>query len=256
MISNTSSFPLVSIITVCFNSGEYIEKTIQSVLEQTYQHIEYVIIDGGSTDSTLDIVEKYRDRVFRIISEPDKGIYDAMNKGVINSSGDIIYFLNSGDQLFRSDTIEHVVGAFTSSNVMAVYGNVQMLDKNRTAKTIRGCKVSLKSLLYRRICHQALFSKRQLFDELGPFSDDLHLSADHDHIVRGMKKYPEGFVYLDEVLAKYLDGGMSCKMMTLTKKEDLGIISSNYNRIEYLFGAFVCMLVIIKYRIISLIDTK
>lgn len=254
---STDSFqrPVVSIITVCLNSEKYIEKTIQCVIGQTYPNIEYIIIDGGSTDKTLEIVKKYDDRIAKLVSEPDSGIYDAMNKGIINSTGEIINFLNSGDYLHNKDTIEKVVNAFSDRSIVGVYGNVEILNDSGNKK-IRGCKVTFNNLLYRRICHQALFVRRALFDEFGLFSTAFKYSADHEFIVKSIKSYQNKFIYLDTIVAKYRDGGMSCKMMERTKIEDLKIISSNYNAFQFLLGAACCMFVILKYKLPEILKLK
>ncbi|MDY0386285.1 MAG: glycosyltransferase family 2 protein [Methanolobus sp.] len=253
-MKNISAYkPVVTIITACFNSEEYIEETILSVINQTYTNIEYIIIDGKSMDSTLDIIKKYEEYISKLISESDDGVYDAMNKGIKNSTGDIIYFLNSGDHLFNKKTVENVVKQFTDKSALAVYGNVQIINEKGKRKNIRGCSVTLNSLLYRRICHQTLFVSKKLFNDIGVFSSKYRLSADHEFIVKAIKKYPNRFLYLDEILAEYMDGGMSCKMMTKTKIEDLNIISSNYNIPQYIFGAIICSLVILKYRIKNLL---
>jgi glycosyltransferase involved in cell wall biosynthesis len=246
--------PKVSVITACFNSEQFIEETIQSVLDQSYPDIEYIIIDGNSVDGTMEIVKGYEDRISKIISEPDEGVYDAMNKGIKNATGDIIYFLNSGDHLHSQDTVSKIVERFSDHSIVAVYGNVRMIGQKGTKKNVRGCRVTLNSLLYRRICHQALFVRKKLFDELGLFSPELKLSADHEFIVKALKKYPEELVYMDETLAEYRDEGMSCRQMTRTKIEDLGIIAKNYDRMHYLFGVVICGIVILKYRIKAFIS--
>ncbi|WP_246275903.1 glycosyltransferase family 2 protein [Methanolobus zinderi] len=241
-------------ITACFNSEQFIEETIQSVLDQSYPDIEYIIVDGRSSDGTMEIVKRYEDSISKIISEPDEGVYDAMNKGIQNSTGDIIYFLNSGDHLHSKDTISNVIEMFSDDSVVTVYGNVRMIGQDGQKKNVRGCRVTLNSLLYRRICHQALFVRKELFDELGLFSLELKLSADHEFIVRAFKKYPHGLIYMDKTLAEYRDDGMSCRQMTRTKIEDLGIIAKNYDRIHHLFGAIICGIVILKYKIKAFIS--
>ena len=253
---NSNQRPLISIITACLNSEKYIEQTIQSVISQTYPNIEYIIIDGGSTDKTLAIIEKYNDKIAKFISEPDSGVYDAMNKGIVISTGEIIQFLNSGDYLQSFDTIEKVADAFKDKSILGVYGNVEILNDSMKIKEIRGRKVTFNSLLYRRICHQALFVRKSLFDEIGLFTTTFKYSADHEFIVKSIKRYPNGFLYLDMVLAKYRDGGMSCKMMEKTKFEDMKIIYSNYNIIQYIFGAACCMFVILKYKIPEIFKIK
>ena len=253
MNNKTEAQIIVTVITACFNSESLIENTILSVINQTYSKIEYIIVDGASTDNTLNIITKYQTKISKVISEPDKGVYDAMNKGIMNSTGNIIYFLNSGDHLHSQDTISEIVEYFADDSIVAVYGNVRMITQEGDPKNIRGCKVNLNSLLYRRICHQALFVRKELFDEIGLFSNKLKLSADHEFIVKALKEYPRGFVYIDEILAEYRDDGMSCKQMTKAKIEDLNIISRNYGKMQYIFGAFVCGIVIIKYKIKALI---
>lgn len=246
----------VSIITVCLNSEKTIEITIKSVIDQTYPNIEYIIIDGGSTDKTVDVIKKYENRIAKWISEPDNGIYDAMNEGIVHSTGDILYFLNAGDYLYNNRIIEKIVDRFADDSIVAVYGNVEVVNDHKKKNIIRGCKVTHNNLLYRRLCHQALFVRRFLFDEVGLFSPSFKLSADHEFIVKSIKKYPDDFLYINEIIAKYSDGGMSCKMMEKTKIEDLKIISSNYNIVQFLFGAVVCAYVILKYKIPQILQMK
>ncbi|AEH61486.1 glycosyl transferase family 2 [Methanosalsum zhilinae DSM 4017] len=241
--------PVVSVITACLNSDQYIEDTIESVIKQTYPNIEYVIIDGGSTDNTLNIIKKYDNQIANWISEPDNGVYDAMNKGIVHSTGEIIYFLNAGDYLYDNEIIEKIVNEFLDESVLAVYGNVEVINYEKNKKSIRGCKVTYNNLLYRRVCHQALFVRRSLFDEMGLFSTSFKLSSDHEFIIKCIKKYSDNFLYLDKIIAKYRDDGMSCKMMEKTKIEDLKIISSNYNIFKFLLGSAVCGYVILKYKI-------
>jgi len=246
---NSTERPVISIITACFNSETNIEQTIQSVIGQTYPNIEYIIIDGGSTDKTLDILKKYHDKITKLVSEPDSCVYDAMNKGILISTGEIIQFLNSGDYLHSQDTLEKVAKVFSDRSIYGVYGNVEIFSDSRKKTVVRGFKVTYNSLLYRRICHQALFVRRSLFNEIGLFSTTLKYSSDHEFIVKSIKRYPSNFLYLNMTLAKYRQGGMSCKMMERTKFEDLKIIRANYNWIQFLFGAFICAIVILKYKI-------
>lgn len=122
--------PKVSVVTVCYNSVDTIEKTIQSVINQTYDNIEYIIIDGASTDGTQDIINKYRDKIAHCISEPDKGIYDAMNKSLAFLNGDFVVFLNSGDVFYATDTIASVFSFNTfSREIDVIYGDTKYLMK-------------------------------------------------------------------------------------------------------------------------------
>ena len=255
-ITDENEKPVVSIITACLNAEDTIEQTIQSVVEQTYPNIEYVIIDGGSTDKTLEIVKKCKDHIAKWISEPDNGVYDGMNKGIIHSTGDILYFLNAGDHLYNNETIEQIMDTFEDEDIVAVYGNVEVVNEHSKKTVVRGIRVTHNNLLYRRVCHQALFVRRSLFEEFGDFVTSLKYSADHEFIVKAIKRYPDKFLYVNETIARYQDGGMSCKMMEKTKMDDLKIISSNYNIVQFLFGAVVCAYVILKYKIPQILKMK
>ena len=248
--------PVISIITACLNSERLLKTTIESVVKQTYPYIEYIIIDGGSTDGTLKMINEYGDHITKWISEPDNGVYDAMNKGIINSTGDIIYFLNAGDSLYDKTSLEEIALAFQDESVFAVYGNVEVINDHKKKKEVRGCMVSFKSLLYHRICHQAFFVRKFLFEEMGLFSTEFKLSADHDFIVRCIKKYPSHFLYMNRIIAMYRDGGMSCKNMEKTKKEDIHILRNNYSAPHALFGAIVCFVVVLKYKIPQMLKFK
>ena len=255
-ITSENKRPVVSIITACLNAENTLEQTIQSVIDQTYPNIEYIIIDGGSTDGTLNIIKKYDANIAKFISESDSGVYDGMNKGIVHSTGEVLCFLNSGDYLYNNEIVEKIVDTFSDKNVFGVYGNVEVLNDYKTTKLIRGCKVTPNKLLYRHICHQALFVRRFLFDEIGMFSTSFKLASDHEFIVKSIKKYPDKFLYVDEIISIYRDGGMSCKMMDKMKLEELKILSSNYNIVQFLFGAAVCAYVVLRYKIPHMLKIK
>lgn len=122
--------PKFSIITVTYNAGNVLEDTIQSVITQTYKNVEYIIVDGGSTDRTLSIVDHYRTMIQHVVSEPDKGLYDAMNKGIRLATGDYICFLNAGDELHEDDTLQQMVHSLTESELPDVlYGETSIVDE-------------------------------------------------------------------------------------------------------------------------------
>lgn len=150
-----NTLPKVSIITVCFNSAASIERTILSVIRQDYANIEYIIIDGGSTDGTVDIIKKYESKIARWISEPDKGIYDAMNKGIDYATGDYVNFMNAGDILYGNDVISSVFGANSLDDV--IYGDALMVTEHCTYRQ-RPLPLSdfRKTLPF---CHQASFAR-------------------------------------------------------------------------------------------------
>ena len=174
----------VSVITVCFNSASTIEATLRSVNKQTWPDVEHIIIDGGSSDKTLEIVSSYGDRVSYVVSEPDKGIYDAMNKGVRAAGGHIIYFLNSDDQLCDSHVIEDVVKYFCKNpESRLVYGDVIYRDGNRNW-LCRFEHITKKNIIHEHLCHQAVFAHRDLFYTVGLFDLQYPINADYDWLLR------------------------------------------------------------------------
>ena len=183
--------PVFSIITVSYNAGEIIEDTIQSVITQTYHHIEYIIVDGASTDNTLSVIEKYKSFISTVISEPDKGIYDAMNKGLNLATGDYICFLNAGDSLKEDETLLKMVHSINTPGLPDVlYGQTALVDINRhflrmrrlTAPEVLTWKSFKQGML---VCHQAFFAKRTLAE---PYDLQYRFSADFDWCIRIMKK--------------------------------------------------------------------
>ena len=162
-------FPKFSIITVTYNAGKVLKDTIESVISQTYHSFEYLIIDGGSKDNTLHIVNQYKDRIHRIVSEPDQGLYDAMNKGIRLATGDYLCFLNAGDKLHGMDTLQLMVHSMQKLKELpdVLYGETAIVDSNGHFLRMRRLstpqeltwKSFQKGML---VCHQAFFAKREL----------------------------------------------------------------------------------------------
>lgn len=165
--------PLITVITVSFNSAKTIEKTILSVLDQTYKNIEYIIIDGGSTDGTLEIIKKYNDRVSYWISEKDGGIYDAMNKGIDASNGKYLNFMNSDDYFFKNNSIEDIVPFCNNENDL-IYGNTEIRSKNIKLKIITP---NPKSLWMGSFMHQSSFFKRDTIQKYKYNTDNKLIAA-------------------------------------------------------------------------------
>ncbi len=220
----------VSVITVCLNSENYIEKTIQSVLTQTYPNIEYIIIDGKSSDNTLSIINKYREEINTIISEKDSGIYDAMNKGIACSSGDVFYFLNSGDILYNDTIIERVAKIFIDKpEYQLIYGDLIFFsDKNE--KYISNNRRDLAEFLIHGTSHQSLFVRKTLFETVGLFNTDFRIVADKDWLLRAIigKKIP--ITYVEMPVCYFLAGGVSCQYRNEYFFEDSRIIWQYLNR--------------------------
>lgn len=230
----------ISIITVCFNAQNVIETCIQSVLSQTYLSIEYIIVDGQSTDGTLSIIHKYKDRIAKIISEKDKGIYDAMNKGIQASTGDIVYFLNSDDRFYDDKVVEDAAEQFKrDENLGIVYGKVQ--GKNFPPNVKRSYDRSFlfefkskRDLLKTVICHQRVFSKKELFQKIGPFNTRYKIYADYDWFLRNFNKGVKS-KFFDRFVAYYDCQGLSFHGVNFVSLEKVRIIFKNCSLIDFLF---------------------
>ena len=209
----------VSLITVCRNVAPVIGETLDSVFGQTYPDLEVIVIDGASTDGTVEIVQqhltdpKWRGREVKWTSEPDHGIYDAMNKGLRLATGDIIGFVNAGDLLMTPEVVTEVVAAFAKSGVDAVYGDIIMVDE----ADITQVKRTWKSGAYRRDRfaqgwmppHIATFIRRSVYDRFGHFNTDLRIAADYEILFRFLYKHSILAVHVPLVLVRFRLGGMS-----------------------------------------------
>lgn len=202
----------VSIVTVCYNAVEELEKTIISVLNQTYTNIEYIVIDGGSTDGTKDIIHKYHHLIADYISEPDKGIYDAMNKGIDLATGEWINFMNAGDCFVNENVIANVVPALQGGHDV-VFGNTIMIN----GWQMKLSKGQLYPDRFPKIGHQSSFVKTSLMKE-NHFNTKYIISADFDFLY---KIYKEGkdFFYIDTEVASYNMDGTSSNHRELLYRE-------------------------------------
>ncbi len=212
---NNTNIPLITIITVSYNAVKTIEDTIRSVLNQTYTNIEYIIIDGGSTDGTLDVIKKYQDRITYWVSEPDKGIYDAMNKGIVRAMGKWINFMNSGDTFYNEQILEEVFKDKDCDEADVIYGDVVYVYPNkediRKAFPLKRIKVGIP------FCHQSAFVKTKLQQKY-LFDTTYKICADYNFFYTLYKK-GYTFKYKERFLAKYLAGGLSSDTMSLYIEE-------------------------------------
>lgn len=212
--------PLVSIITVVFNGQKHLEQTIQSVINQTYDNVEYIIMDGGSTDGTLEIIEKYEDKIDYWVSEPDEGIYDAMNKGISLAQGDIIGLINS-DDYYLSNTIKDIVKVMLESNVSIIYGDINMLPRD-SGSELKVRKSSAKKLLFgMSLNHPATFVRRKIYMETR-YDTAYKMAADYDFLLRN-KITKKKFKYINRVLAVMRDDGKSVQLSQITRREERAI---------------------------------
>ncbi|MBL7952499.1 MAG: glycosyltransferase [Flavobacteriales bacterium] len=202
-----------SLITVCRNAAPVIAGTLESVLHQTHADIEVIVIDGASTDGTVEIVRGFADRIRHFVSEPDKGIYDAMNKGLRAATGDIIGFVNAGDLLMTPQVIAQLDEAFQRTGAEAVYGDIIMVD----AVDLEKVKRTWLSGPYDRSNfrkgwmppHVATFIKRSVYDRFGHFRDDLRIAADYEILHRFLYKEHVSAAHIPLLLVRFRLGGMS-----------------------------------------------
>lgn len=226
--------PKLSIITIVYNNVRDIERTIQSVINQTYKKIEYIVIDGASTDGTFEVVNQYQDHISKIVSEPDKGIYDAMNKGLALATGDYILFMNSGDELYDQNTVEAVFATAPWADIY--YGETEMYNDNWESLGRRRHEVpeefDWKSFKYgMSISHQAIYIKKSI---TVPYDLQYKYSSDIDWIIKAAKK-ASNIVNVHRYVAKYLVGGMSKKKHRESLKERFKIFTKYYGLIPNLF---------------------
>ena len=202
---------LVSIITVCYNSAATIRTTLQSVAEQTYQQIEHIIIDGGSTDTTLEIVKEF-DHVARIISERDNGIYDAMNKGIKLATGDIVGILNSDDHFSSIEIVEGIIHRFERSNIDALYADVQFVDETNHTVTryYSSASWNIDGFKYGFMpAHPSFYIKREYFIKLGYYKTNYKIAADFDLLLRFFSKGDLKYLYWEKPIVNMREGGVS-----------------------------------------------
>jgi glycosyltransferase involved in cell wall biosynthesis len=231
------SQPKLSVITVVYNNARDIERTMLSVLNQTYPAIEYILVDGLSDDGTLDIIKKYQGRI-RLISEMDNGIYDAMNKGLAAATGDYVLFMNSGDEIYSADTVSKVFA--TADNADIYYGETEMIDESGQSLGQRRHKApgnfTWRSFKYgMKVSHQAIYIKRSLTE---PYDKKYELSADIDWIIRAAKKARK-IIKVSGYVAKYTVGGMSKQKHAQSLKERFDIMKRYYGLVPTLFNHII-----------------
>jgi len=227
--------PKLSVITIVYNNAADIERTMLSVLNQTYPNIEYIIVDGPSTDGTLEIIKKYSGKISKLISEKDAGIYDAMNKGLAVATGDYVLFMNSGDEFYSGDTVAKVFAIAEGADIY--YGETEMMDASGQSLGQRRHKApenfTWLSFKYgMSVSHQAIYVKRTLAE---PFDRNYHLSADIDWILNAAKKAKK-IVNTHQYVAKYLVGGMSKKRHRQSLRERFDIMKKYYGLVPTLFN--------------------
>lgn len=219
---------LVSIITVCYNSEKTIRKTIASVYEQTYKNIEYIIVDGNSTDETMKIIEEYKPLFgerLKVVSEPDKGIYDAMNKGIALAKGTIIGLINS-DDYYEKNAVELVVNNMSHEKYQVIYGMLRFIKGNKVDYI---SLVTPEFLEERPMNHPSCFVTKAIYEDYGMFDLQYKYVADYDFCYRLKKIQEIKFIPVYEILSNFAEGGVSssyqCDLESLRFKRNNKIIS-------------------------------
>jgi len=223
----------LSIISVVYNNAQYIEDCIKSVASQSYRNREHIVVDGGSTDGTLEVIKKHQEKISKWVSEPDDGLFFAMNKGISMATGDVIGFLHSDDYYANTNVIEKVADVFIIHDVESLYGDLVYISKNGR-RIIRYWKTGI----YRKRMikwgwmppHPTFFIRKEIYEKYGCFNTSFRIAADYDLILRFLEKQSITTYYIPEVLIKMRIGGdsnKSIKNMFRKSREDLKAMRNN-----------------------------
>lgn len=215
----------LTIITINYNNCRGLKKTIESILCQTWRDFEWIVIDGGSTDGSKELIEQYQDHFTYWCSEPDKGIYNAMNKGIIKAKGDYLNFMNSGDSFHSSDVLEKVFSINIKSDIL--YGDANRIDKEKENIHLYPRKLSIHYLLTDGFCHQATFIKTSLLKN-GGYREDYKIIADWYHFIKWFRQ-GKSFSHTGFVIADYDMSGLSANSHEL-------LLQETYRMYDDIFG--------------------
>lgn len=233
----TPSPSLVSVITVCFNAAGTIQATLDSVRAQTWRPLESVVVDGGSTDGTQEIVARYGDIAGTVVSEPDQGIYDAMNKGIGLARGEILHFLNADDSFVDSRVVEEVARLFDADpGLELVFGDaIYLTGEGAFLRSYR--RVNARNLIYGDLCHQTVFARRRLFERFGRFNLAYRINADYDWLLRVFRGGAR-VRYVDRAVARFDAGGQSAQNPQRTTAERLVVRKTFVGPLRFAGGMF------------------
>ncbi|WJS94210.1 glycosyltransferase [Flavobacterium johnsoniae] len=223
----------ITIITVCYNRKATIEKAIKSVLSQNYHDIEYIIIDGNSKDGTQKVIESYKDRISQYISEPDKGMYDAINKGLKLATGDVIGLMHSDDEFYDTKAISRIAARFnTDSSIEGIYGDGVYVTNDSDERLVRdriGGVFSLKKVKGGWLpLHPTVYLKKSVIDKHGLYNLDFKIASDTEFLLRYLYKYKIKMSYIDKYIVKMRMGGMSTSFKTALK-----VLNEDYRIYKY-----------------------
>lgn len=226
--------PTFSIITITYNASQWLERTVLSVLSQSYANIEYIIIDGASTDGTVDIIKQYASGLSYWVSEPDKGLYDAMNKGLKQATGDYVWFINAGDTLYTSDTVQRIATVLGKKKRLpdVIYGETTIVDGDGKSLGMRRLKAPEKLTwkgfrMGMLVCHQSFIPKR----EIAPlYNTEYRLTADFDWCIQCLKG-AKHIYNTHMILSNFLEAGMSSTQRKASLKERYQVMCKYYGTI-------------------------
>jgi glycosyltransferase involved in cell wall biosynthesis len=205
----------ISLLTVSFNSALTIKDTISSIRSQDYKNIEYIVVDGNSTDRTIEIIKSYDSFISKWISEPDKGIYDAMNKAIQMATGDVVGILNSDDFYFNNQIVSQIANAFSDESIDAVFGDLVFIDPNNLDKVVR--KYSSAKWYPSKFArgfmpaHPTVFIRRKYYEQFGLFKTDYKIAADYELLIRFLYVHKLKYKYLPITMVKMRRGGVSSR---------------------------------------------
>jgi len=234
-IAGSPKQPLVSVITVVHNGAAHLAKTIRAVAEQTYRNVEHIVVDGASIDATIDIIRANDSSLGYWVSEPDFGIYDAMNKGIslVTDPESYIIFANSDDKLHSATAIENAMASGKGEDLL--YG--RMVLGEGSASAIVGSAVTLDDLARQTICHPSTFVRRRVFDEVGMFDTSFRIAADYDHVVRCFA-HPVSTRFIDVVVSDMSMGGTSEASYMESCRERKEVVKQRFSGITRLTGVW------------------
>jgi len=223
---------LITIITVVLNGEKFLEKTIKSVLNQNYTNLEYIIIDGGSTDNTTKIIRKYGDMINYWVSEKDRGLYDAMNKGIEKATGEWINFMNAGDEFYNNTVLTNLFNNKNYNQAEIIYGNHKIIYPSGGDRFVKAGK-SENIWKGEQFCHQATFVKKSYL-KLNKFNHHKKIAADFELYYKAFKKFKK-FKYINLTIAKFEAGGISDLKRIYSLLERWGIVEKTFKNHIYYF---------------------
>lgn len=203
----------ISIISICYNNAGEIRRTIESVVNQDYKNIEYIVIDGASGDGSLDIIREYDDRIATLVSEPDKNLYDAINKGIKCATGDVVGLIHAGDRLFNMQVVRNIAAHFTENDIDLMYGHSLLVNDQGVPIRVNKSPAYRRSLVKRgwMPSHQSIYIRRSILERIGLYNLELHPSSDYEFFLRYFYFNKLKIKRLDQFILRFSMGGISTR---------------------------------------------